>query len=240
MQFNSHATNQDCVSEILKICGATTATYPLVDITRRFNSALDDYFSTAFESDGRWNFDDINQSNPPIDTQNLVSGTNKYKVGSFTEKLINLIRLEILDSSSVGYKLKPESFQDLDDEGSSFETAYSTSTTGLPTRYLKYGDFIYLRVTPNYNKTGGLKAYFDRPASYMASTDTTKVPGVPVIHHNYLCRKAAVPFLIEKNLPQLNGVLLEIQRDEKSIKSYFARRTKDEPKRLVPFRQNNR
>src|ERR1044071_4485369 len=209
MQYNSHATNQDCVSEVLKICGATTSTYALVDITRRFNAALDDYFALVFKADKRWQFDDLNETTAPIVTQNIVSGTNSYKLSDFssTPDKLNLTKLEILDSNDNQLSLIPETMDDLTD---SFGKVYSTSVTGTPTNYLKLGIFIYLRPTPNYNKTNGLKGFANRAALYMASTDTTKVPGVPVIHHTYLCRKAALPFLIEKTLPQVNGVAAEI------------------------------
>ena len=237
MQFNSEATNQDCVSEILKICEATTAQYPLVDITRRFNLALDRYFELAFKADGNATFDDINQTGAPTAAVNLVSGTSYYKLGDFSPKILDLFQLEILGSANERIKLTHDTVY-LDDN--SFNYNYNSSVTGTPTHYTIKGDFIYLKPTPNYNKTNGLIAHFDRPASYIASTDTTKVPGVPVIHHGYLCRQASVPYLIEKRLPHLNNILGQIFRDEREIMSYFSHRNQDDRKRLIPNQQDTR
>jgi len=254
MQYNSDADDQDIITEILLICGATTNTYSLKDMTRRFNSALDRYFSIAFDADGRWNFDDINNAAPPIDTQDIVSGTNRYKIGTFTEKVLSLIKLEVLDSAGKGIELIREDISNLDarapgnasgylNGGSStrtFQELYLSPTSGTPTHYTKYGDFIYLRPSPDYNETAGLKAYFNRPASYMASTDTTKVPGVPGTHHTYLARAAALPYLIEKELPQAQSVAQEVLIGEQEIRTYFSHRDKDNKQRMVGGYQNNK
>ena len=238
LQYNSEANSQDIVSEILAICGNITVTdYPLVEITRRFNFALDRYFFLAFESDGKWNFDDINETSPPIDTQDLVSGTNRYKMSAFTEKVLSLIKLELLDEDDNGISLKPILFKDL--EGS-FEDLYINAESGTPTSYIKYGDFIYLDRKPDYNKTSGLKAYFNRPASYMEHDDTTKVPGTPGVHHEYLCRMASLPWLVERKVPQMQGIAQLIQTDEDEIRKYFSRRTKDMKKKMTIAYQNNR
>jgi hypothetical protein len=253
MVYNSHATNLDCVSEILRICGTTVAGYPLNDITRRFNSSLDEYFSLAFQSDGRWSFDDINETSPPIDTQDIVNGTNRYKFGTFTETVINLIKLEILDGDGNGHSLIKEDWENLGQtrEGNesgvitgvnqdTFQELYLDPASGRPTHYIKYGDFVYLRPSPNYSETAGLKAFFNRPASYMAATDTTKIPGVPVLHHTALCRMTALPYLIENQLPHATIIAQLVQQDKLMIEEHFAQRTKDMKSKMIPTFLNNK
>lgn len=235
MQYNSHATSQDCVSEILKLCNTTTATYALVDITRRFNDALDWYVHLASKSGKRWPFDDLNQSTAPILTQNLTSGTNSYRISSFSGSLLYISRLEVLDSAGNKYNLTPDEYVEAD-----FVNTYSTGSVGIPERYTKYGDFIYLAPTPNYNSTNGLRAYVVRQSLYMASTDTTKIPGVPVIHHMALCRKAALPFLVENNLPHASAIGQLLQKDERDILEYHGYRNNDLPTRLSALNQDNR
>lgn len=236
MVFNSHATAQDIVSEVLKICGATVNTYPLVDITRRVNMALDRFYTLAFESDGRWAFDDFGNAAPALETQNLVSGTEKYSLDAFTSEIINVLRIEILDSAGNKVLLLP--FND-NEIGNQALTAFM-STSGQPTYYRKFGDWIYLYPKPNYNSTGGLSLYFERPATRMASTDTTKVPGTPTIFHPYLCRYASLPFLIEKNLPQAADIASMIAIDEDSITTYFSRRDKDVPTKIRTTHRDSR
>ena len=236
MQYNSHATSQDCVSEILKICGTTVAGYPLVDITRRFNGALDDYFSWAFEADARWTFDDLNQTSPPLQSINLVSGTQSYALDTFTSEILNVLRVEALDNTGNKILLKP--FEDSQIGDQALTNFMSSNST--PEYYRKFGKFIYLYPAPNYNSTNGLSLYFERPASRMASTDTTKVPGVPSTHHMALCRMAALPFLIEKNLPQTPSVGTQVAQDKEIIAVHFSRRDKDVPSKISPMYRNPR
>ena len=242
MQYNSHATDQDCVSEILDICGgATTDDYSLNAITRRFNKdGLDRYFFLAFKSDGRWNFDDLNETSPPIDSQNIVLGTNRYKFSDFAEKILSVLKIELLDADGDIVKIKPDSMNELEERGDNFDEIYVNPDSGIPTKYIKYGDFIYFDKKPNWSKTAGLLAYFNRPASYMLTTDTTKEPGVPIIHHQYLCRKAALPFLIQKRLSQRGDIAQMIIEDEKGIKEHFSRSPKDQRQGFTVKKQNNR
>ena len=331
MKLYDPISKDSVINEVFRICGATANTYALRDIIARVNSALDKYFSLAFEADRRWNFDDVNKTSPPIDTQDIVSGTNRYKIGTFTEKIINLIRLEVLDSNGKGVYLTPEILDNLNVvqpgnasgringvAADTFQELYLNASSGTPAYYLKYGDFIYLRPKPNYPYTAGLKAYFNRPASkfdfntftvtiatpgvltltahgfvagdtVMLETDgalptglsvdtvyyvvatvaantfslaatkggtainttgsqsgihylvqTSKVPGILEIHHPYLARHASLPYLIEKEKPQVRAVASQIIIDEEAITKHFANRDKDTIKRLIPKIENTR
>lgn len=239
MQFNDTSTKTGIVQEINDICQSDNNSYPIESKTRRVNEAMDRFFILAFQSDGQWNFDDVNNAAPPIDTQNIVSGTNRYKVATFTEKIFNFIKLEILDSNGKGVVLTPEIINNLT---SSFQELYlnTTDSVGVPNHYCKYGDFIYLRPTPNYSKTGGLKAYFNRPAARFVYTDTTKEPGIPLQFHTYICRKASLPYLIEFQKSQKNDIAALIQQDEIEILKYFSRRGKDVVSRLSPKQEDNK
>lgn len=63
--------------------------------------------------------------------------------------------------------------------------------------------------------------------------ETSKVPGIPEIHHSYLAKYASLPFLIEKSLPQMGAVASQIAIDEKAITEYFARRNKDQRNKMT-------
>lgn len=255
VQFNSETNNQDLVSEIRQICGVDSNGYSIEAITRRVNDALHRYFTIAFQADGRWNFDDINETSPPIETQNLVSGTNRYKLSDFTSDIIDVLRVEVLTSAGEGRYITPETFGQLNkvvnSENTSgrvsgyvadtFQDLYIDAQSGTPTHYIKYGNFIYLRPNPNYNETDGLKIYFHRPASTIAHDDTTKEPGIPEIHHFYLCRYAAYPKLVElKKFNEADRVRQEIQKDERAIQDYFANRNRDIKRGITPRVENNR
>ena len=159
----SNTINDGIIQTLDRLCGSSVVTYPFKNKITDLNDSLDSYFKIAFQADGQWAFDDINNSSPAIDTQTITSGTNRYKIGTFTEKIINLIKLEVLDSTGLGHELIAEDFSNLSD---TFQKLYlDTTVTGIPQWYCKYGDFIYLRPFPNYTLALALKAYFNRPAS---------------------------------------------------------------------------
>ena len=315
MNFSSNI-NDGLDQEINRICGTNVNTYPFKAKASRINDALDRYLSIAFRVDKRWAFDDITQTSPPIDIQDIVSGTNRYKFSDFTQKILNLIKLEILDSGGNGIKLTPERMNALGQvltpasgrigvASETFQELYLSPQSGTPTHYIKYGDFIYLRPSPNYDYTAGLKAYFNRAilkysfvsfivtlaspgvftstahglsvddeivlqtdgalptglsvntTYYIVSVPTAdtftlsatkggtaidtsgsqsgthiylqinKEPGIPAIHHKYLCRRASLPYLIEKKLPQLDSVLYQVKEDEEAIEAFFSNRDGD-------------
>lgn len=189
--FNT--VNNGLVQELNRLTGATATTYPFKDKVADLGDGLDWYCSLAFKVGRNWEFDDSTETAPPIDTQNIVSGTNRYKLTAFTEKIINLIKLEIDDASGTGLALIPETLDSFGNvgvagsgqlytgQGQSFDDLYINAPSGTPSHYLKYGDFIYLRPNPNYNATAGLKAYFNRAATkfeFVPVTVTIASPGV--------------------------------------------------------------
>ena len=161
MKLYDPISEYSVISEVFRICGANANNYKIKEIIARVNDALDRYCHIAFRADGEHSFDDINQTSAPIDTQNIVSGTNQYKFSDFTEKILNLVKLTVLNADAVEIELIPERIENLSD---SFTQVYNSTNTGTPTHYLKYGDYIYLRPYPDYSESNGLRAYFNRPA----------------------------------------------------------------------------
>lgn len=190
MQLSSNFNN-GLVEELNRLCGTTVNNYSFKEKTADLNSALDWYFDIGERSSNNWNNDDSNQTSPPIDTQNIVSGTNRYKLSNFTSEITDILKLEVDDGTGVAKALTVatlDSFGNvvgnqsgqLGETGSnSFDDVYINAPSGIPTAYIKYGNFIYLNRKPNYNATAGLKVYFNRPASkflfysVVANTDDT-------------------------------------------------------------------
>lgn len=319
MKLSEKINESGLCEEINRICGTTNNIYSLKAKIARLNDALNRYFSIAFLEGRRGSFDDVNQSLAPIETQTLVTATNKYKFSSFTNEVLNILKLAVLDGAGTEITLTHEILDDVD----TFGTMYLTTSTGTPTHWTRLGDFIYLRPTPltgNFTASGGLRAYVERTATkfdfvsftvtiaspgvftsvahgliagdtVVLETDgalptgltadtvqyfvisagltvdvfrlsltlggtvidtsgsqsgnhtfvkTSKVAGIPTIHHPYLARHASIPFLTEKMLPQLNGVLGQVQQDEMAIKTHFGQREKDLPMRMSITQEDNR
>lgn len=265
----------------------------------RLNNALDKYWALASDSAPKGSFDDVNNSTTPVETQNLLSGTNSYKISDFTNEVLQILRIAILDDDGlIERDLIREEFDDIRD----FKNEYSTDTDkrGVPTFWTKRGDFILMRLTPNYSETGGLRVYVNRELSKFAFvtctisnaspgvvtaiahglsngdsvifetdgglptgltpdtvvyylvnkadntfevsltiggtaintssagsgnhkfTKVNKAPGIPVIHHDYLARHAALPFLIEKKLAaQKKDIGNQIALNQRDIQDYW-------------------
>lgn len=319
MKLSEVINESGLIEEMNRICGTTNSVYSKKSKIARLNEAINRYFTLAFSSTKQGSFDDSNQSSAPIETQNLVSGTNSYKFSSFTNEVLGLLKLAVLDQNGNEVVLEHEVIDDQDN----FGQLYKTTSTGTPRYWTRLGDFIYLRPTPitgSITTTAGLKAYVERtstkfdfttftvtiaspgvfsatghglvagdtvifetdgalPTGLTADTvqyfvistgltadafrvsttlggsavntsgsqsgnhtfvKTSKIPGIPTIHHPYLARHASLPFLIEKSLPQMGDILAQIQRDEDSILEYFSNREKDIPTRLQTLYRNPR
>lgn len=223
MDFNETSTGTGAVQEIYDICQADTNSYPLKSLTRRVNAALDRFFTLAFQADGRWAFDDPNYDTVPIQSINLLSGTQSYNLDDFTSEIINILRVEALDSSGNNIKLRRLDRSKL---GHIALTNYKT-TASIPDEYDLVGEYIYLYPKPSYSSTNGLTLYIERNKSAFLYTDTTKDLPVPSIFTQYICRFASLPYLIEFQKAQKNDIAAQIQADEEAIIDYFGHREKD-------------
>lgn len=222
MVFSNSTTKEGLIQEVDRICKTDDTTYTLKDKTARINIGMDRFFTLAFQADGRWNFDDLNQTTAPLESINLVSGTEKYALDTFTSEIINVLRVEALDSNGDGIVLER-----LDRDRIQYESLPEfNSTAGTPRWYDLSGKYIYLYPKPSYNSTNGLSLYFERNKSAFVSTDTTKVPGIPSIFHSYIARYASLPYLIENYLPSKNDIAGQIQIDEAAILNHFSHREK--------------
>jgi len=177
MQLSQPIDDSGLIEEITRITGVSTAVYSNKARISRLNNALDQYWFLASQSAPKGTFDDTNQTSLPVETQNLVSGTNAYKTSSFTNKVLQILKLSILTDDAVEEDLTREEFEDLDD----FYELYSTDSAdqGTPQYWTKMGDYIYIRPCPSYSESSGLKAYVNRElskftwVSVVANTDDT-------------------------------------------------------------------
>ena len=235
MQFRNNANDQDIVTEVLRICGTDVNSYPLADITRRCNFALDRFTHLALISNGLWQFDDLNESTLPIGTTNLFSGQYDY---SFADDVLTVEKVLIKDPNGNWSELKPV---DIDDSKSTASNIWTRATSsGTPTVYDKFANSILLDPTPNYNSSSGLKVVFQRRYAHFSVDDDTRVPGIPLIFHYYIARYAALQWLIENSKPQKNDIAAIVQNDEDAIKDFFSLRGKDVRRRLVVKQESNR
>lgn len=151
---------------------------------KQFTAAINDGFDMimprllSYTSYIRW--DDINHTDQPIGTFNIVSGQSDYQVKEDDNSLdiLNITRVKFLQSATETL------YQDLtrmtiDNPKATNAMSPNSDEVGIPNYFLEKGNIMFLYLQPNYSATNGVKIFFEREQSYFASTDTTKEPGVP-------------------------------------------------------------
>jgi len=179
MKLYNPITKESIIDEINRLCGTTNESYKNRDKIARVNEALDQYFFIAAQSAPQGTFDDSSNSAAPIETQNLVAGTNAYKIADFTNNVLQILRVTILNDDGDEEDLIYQDFEDINE----FLEAYSTDSDdkGKPQYWTKIGDYIYIGPTPDYNEANGLRCYVNRELAkfqYVTFSVTIANPGV--------------------------------------------------------------
>jgi hypothetical protein len=232
----SETTNRTGLIQLLEDMtvtqSGTGASYLLAAKTRDLNSSLAYFMMLAMKAAGRTQVDDSNQAKYPIITFNLVSGQQEYVFVNDNEttpnQILDLLRVEAAtsaDASPTWAKLEP---YDMTETGESITQRANYS--GVPTSYDIYGNAIWLDYKPNYAATAGLKLYINRTPTYFTTSDTTKVPGIPWMFHEYLAIRCAYLFWLRNDQSQANAYLNTMMTMEKAINEYYAGRNKDDRK----------
>ncbi len=243
IQFND-TTNYKGIIQLIEfelgfplgyISGDTTR---LKQFTAAINVALDDYVALAIRSSGKWNYDDSNHTTYPILTGDLVANQRDY---SFTADSDGNLVLEIYrvftknTSTSPYLEIFPVDVQS-DAEWEITKLTDGLNTTGKAFKYDKTATGLFLDPIPDTSVTSGLKVYVNREGSYFTSSDTTKKPGTPGIHHRYFVAKPAFNYARANNLEAVARLEKEVIEWEGSenlrmtgkIQTYFSERARDD------------
>lgn len=233
LQFSDTTNRRGIIELIDDILGTDSTQYSTAKKTRDVNLAIDRVLSLIFEVGGTWQFDDSNHTDYPIITTNIVSGQRDY---SFTSDgnnnlILEVYRVLVADSSGNFFDVNPV------DVSSGYAPAGFTdgsNTGGLPNTYDKLGNGIFLDPIPNYNRTGGLKVYINREASYFTTSDTTKKPGFAGIFHEYCALLPAYKYARDNSMAIANSLKNDVAEMENAIRDYYKSREKDVRKQFIP------
>jgi len=233
MQFNDTSTYLGLVQDInYLLFGSSTATspYAIADMTRNMNSYLDKVVGIILQSDGRWEWDDTNQTDLPIGTTTLVANQQDYEITG--ETFLTIRRVEVKDNNGNYYEIDPIDQRDI--QGQSMTEFYKTP--GRPLYYDKIGNSIFLYPKPaaaNVTLAAGLKIYFQRTASYFTASDTTKEPGFAPLYHRILSVGAGLDYAIANEM--MNKItILQAMYDklEQGLVDFYSKRSQDEHIRM--------
>lgn len=218
----------------------TNDTKNLKDFTARINIAVDRFVALAMKAGGKWQLDDTNHVDYPIITTSIVSGQRDYTFT--TDETGNLIldvyKVMVKKTSSGPYEEIDPVDQQSDSSMSSFYDGQNSS--GVPTRYDKTGNGIFLDLIPNYNATNGLKVFINREFSRFVSTDTTKMPGFSGLFHYYVVLLPCYEYASENQLPNVNDIRNDIVTMERQIEEHYSARDRDTRKRLTANIESNK
>lgn len=244
IQFRDDTTYKGLVQMYEKEIGAPRGTISgdtnrLKEFTADANLAWDEFLAIALPASGTWQYDDSNHTDYPFITTNLVDGQRDY---TFTTDesgnlILDIYQVLMRTSTTSPYaKLDPVDQQN-DDDTEAFTDGLNTE--GVPTRYDKTANGIFLDPIPNANVTAGLKVLINREPSYFTYTDTTKKPGCPGLFHAYFFLRPASEYARRNNLANQDRLAIKVAQMERDIADYFGKRERDvrdiiKPK-LTPF-----
>lgn len=216
----------------------SSSTTRLEDFVDQENIAFSDYMQLAAKSSGRWKFDDSNHPDYPEITTDLVAGQRAYTFT--TDENDNII----LDIYKVYAKVNGE-YKELTpvdpDSQSDLNTLYNgVGTQGTIYQYDKTANAVLLDLVPNSTVADGLKISINREATFFTTSDTTKKPGVPGLHHKWFYLKPALDYARRNSLNSYNRLEAEVAQLTNMIISDFNRRGKDEKRRLTVKVENNK
>jgi len=231
--FSDTSTNSGLVQEFERetgkdlgyVSGNTNRLKEFASLTR---SAWDRYIHRAIMSSGTWDFDDSNHSGDPVYKANLVSGTRQYALTSDADSALILTVKKVMILPGASDTEYTEIFPINEEGDDPSGLSMGVTTGGVPLWYNKTKNELSLDPIPNYNATNGLKVYVDREPAYFVSTDTTKKPGCPGIHHDYFFLYPAMIKARRDGLANFQSLQLAVFEMERDIEEFFSRRARDE------------
>lgn len=219
MQFSDTTSDQGLVQDARWLVGANASSYPIKDLTRNINRRHEEAVALIFESDGRWQYTDSNNTEG-IYTDDLVSGTQSYDI---LVSHLRITRVEIKNTDGNYARLQVLDQNDVLTTLTDYE-----KTDGTPRFYDLVGNKMYLYPAPNYASVDGLKSWFQTGPSLFTTTDTTKVPGFASLFHRYLSLGAAVDYANAKQLDNRNRLKEELDEMRDAMQHFYNRRAGDE------------
>lgn len=220
LAFSEGTNNTGIVQQTRNLMRVDATQWPTSRIVNSCNNYLDVVIGYMIGADKMFQADDSNHTALPEGTAALTINVSDYSwlTDQQGNAIITLLGVSRLDSVSGKYIPLDETDRSLEDT-----STYGT-VSGTPTKYDKIADnIIRLDTLPPATVSAGLKFYFQRTGSYFAATDTTKSPGVsPLLHRGFVIA-SAYDGALTLGLENLNALGIEMAREEKKMKEFFAK-----------------
>lgn len=265
MDFSDTTNKQGLVQDCDFLVTSDSTSYPLANKAASANRYLDEAISIILKSDGRWEWDDLTNTNESIGLADLTADTQGYALTStiwsvgggadaaLTSSLLILNRVEVKDASGNWHVLIPIDQRDLiapstgnleatASLGADYSLTDFKKTSGIPVYYDKSGNYLNLYPKPNYTQVDSLKVYMQRRANQFASGDTTKRAGIAPHLHRFFSLGMAYDYAIAKmlNSNKITSLANELNRYRMMIADHYSIRQKDIKRRLTPRYESNK
>lgn len=250
LQFSDTTNKSGIIQQIERTCGfndgdVTDNTTKFAQFTADVNLALDTTYASIFKAGGTWQFDDTNHTDYPIITTNLVLGQRDYSftVDGSSNLILDIYKVMVDDGTGTGTfkEIDPVDMQSMNTNKLNVDSLVDgTDAQGVPDRYDKTADGIFLDLIPDANVTGGLKVFINREGSYFTVSDTTKKPGFAGLFHEYLALIPSYKYARDHSLDNLVRLEKDIAVMEESIMTHYGRRERDINRRMIPNYENNK
>lgn len=249
----------DIQTEARALVDATSTSYADALLLIRVNTAMQKVADVILGADGRWDWDDSNNTDFPEGTTTLVSAQADYGIDV---SYLKILGVSIKNQSGIWRKLLPfDAAQDLTNSttpltflpltnfGPTMDRAEFLKTPGAPQFYDVHGNSIILYPAPDngisVTLTAGLKIYAQRTAQLFTSAEVstgTKVPGFAALYHHIVAYIAALPYALSykpERVPMIQAEILRVMGDpDKGITGalarFYSKRDKDERTIMTP------
>lgn len=236
-------------NKIWKSTKQNNATYPLDDgqnggMVADINLALDELYCEALRNNG-WNVDDYNQSDYPIITCNLVAGQRDYTFikDQSGNLVLDIYKVQVMNTSTGKYcDLKPVDQQTNSKDPNIVPPTMTDglNTQGIPTTYDLTANGFFLDLIPSTSIINGLKVFIDREPTYFTASDTTKVPGIDGLTHDYLYLKPAYEWARDNGGTNVQELFRDVGISFAKVQTRYGVREKNINRRMDAGRQNNK
>lgn len=197
----------------------------------------------AETSGGNMKFGDLNYTAFPTYTFTLTNAVGTYDLrdwltaddsGSTSANSFPLVILgmEVLDVNGIWHPLEQITFDDIRDTGVAIPEYRKTA--GLPVEYELRDNQVVIYPAPDNGVSvtlaSGLRLYYLRTADIFTTgevTTGTKEPGFPAPWHDIIAYESAYTYALANGLKTAPSLLNEVQRKEKELLQFIAKRNRD-------------
>lgn len=227
-------TFTEILEDARRLTKQNSSSYPTADITSSANNALERVVSLIRAAQGRWQWDDSNNTTYSIATTGLTTDVQDYPLDPTHYRSE---RIEIKDEDGNWHKLDPIDETDVYNQS----LTDFLKTSGIPRYYDKNNGSLFLYPKPSYTQSASLKIFYERGPNYFTTTDTTKEPGFNKLFHRLISMWSAYDFALINQLPIVDKLFKDNGRGlltgtiptmETQLSEYYSLRAPDDRIRL--------